>query len=95
WLAALEQQDVPCAPVLERDDVFEHPQITANEMFTIQEHPQAGRVEMFNTPIRLSETPGGLRTPAPLLGQHTEEVLGELGYAAADIQGLRDRKVIL
>jgi len=64
-------------------------------MFTTQEHPQAGRVELFNTPIRLSETPGGVRTPAPLLGQHTDAVLAELGYEASSIQGLRERGVIL
>ena len=95
WLALLEGHDVPCAPVLEQEEVFDHPQITLNQMFTTQEHPQAGRVELFNTPIRLSETPGGVRTPAPLLGQHTDVVLAELGYEASSIQGLRERGVIL
>ena len=94
WLEVLEQNDVPAAPVLERDEVFDHCQIRANEMLTVQEHPQAGRVEMFNIPIRLSETPGSIRRPAPLLGQHSEEVLAELGYDASRIHQLRERKII-
>ena len=90
----MERHDVPVAPVLERDEVFGHPQITANEMLASQEHPVAGRVEMFNIPVRLSDTPGRLVRPAPLLGQHTEEVLAELGYDSARIQQLRERKLI-
>jgi crotonobetainyl-CoA:carnitine CoA-transferase CaiB-like acyl-CoA transferase len=94
WLSILERHDLPAAPVLDRDEVFDHPQIRDNEMLTFQEHPMEGQVEMVNVPVRLSETPGGLRRPAPLLGQHTAEVLGELGYDAARIQQLRDRKVV-
>ncbi len=94
WLSILERHDLPAAPVLDRNEVFDHPQVRENEMLTFQEHPMAGQVEMFNVPVRLSETPGGLRRPAPLLGQHTSEVLGELGYDAARIQQLRDQKVV-
>jgi CoA:oxalate CoA-transferase len=94
WLEVLERHDVAAAPVLERNEVFDHPQVRANEMFAQQQHPQAGRVEMVNIPIRLSETPGGLRRPAPLLGQHTEEVLGELGYDTAQVQQMRESKVV-
>jgi crotonobetainyl-CoA:carnitine CoA-transferase CaiB-like acyl-CoA transferase len=94
WLSVLERHDLPAAPVLERDEVFDHPQVRDNEMLAFQEHPMAGQVEMFNVPVHLSETPGGLRRPAPLLGQHTAEVLGELGYDDARIQQLRDQEVI-
>ena len=94
WLSILERHDLAAAPILERDEVFDHPQIRDNEMLTFLEHPMEGQVEMVNVPVRLSETPGGLRRPAPLLGQHTEEVLGELGYNAARIQQLRDQKVV-
>jgi crotonobetainyl-CoA:carnitine CoA-transferase CaiB-like acyl-CoA transferase len=94
WLQILESHDVAVAPVLERHEVFGHPQIRANQMFTKQQHPQAGQVEMVNIPIQLSDTPGGLRRPAPLLGQHTDEVLQELGYDAAKVQQMRDAKVV-
>ena len=94
WLAVLERHDVPTGPVLERDEVFEHPQITANDMFIRREHPEAGQVEMLDIPIRLSDTPGSIRRPAPTLGEHTEEVLLELGYNAVRIQQLREQKVI-
>ena len=94
WLGIMERHDLPVVPVLEREEVFVHPQIEANGMLATQENPLAGRVEMFSTPVRLSENPGSLRSPAPLLGQHTEEVLEELGYDDAGIQRLREQKVI-
>jgi crotonobetainyl-CoA:carnitine CoA-transferase CaiB-like acyl-CoA transferase len=94
WLQVLERHDVAAAPVLERHEVFDHPQVRANGMLVQQPHPQAGQVEMVGIPIRLSDTPGGLRRPAPLLGQHTDDVLGELGYTAGQIRQLRDAKIV-
>ena len=94
WLEVLERHDVAAAPVLERNEVFGHAQVRANEMFVQQQHPQAGQVEMVNIPIRLSETPGGLRRPAPLLGQHSSEVLAELGYDDAQVQQMREAKIV-
>jgi CoA:oxalate CoA-transferase len=49
-------------------------------MIVEQEHPTAGRISVVGVPVKLSETPGGVRTPAPLLGEHTAEVIGALGY---------------
>ena len=95
WLQVLEQHDVPSMPILEREEVFQHPQIRENQMLTIIDHPQAGQVEMFNIPVRLSETPGSIRRPAPTLGQHTEEILKELGYDDGGITKLREKKVVL
>ena len=94
WLAALGRHDVPCMPILEREEVFDHPQIRQNEMVATIEHPEAGKVEMFNIPVRLSDTPGSIRRPAPLLGQHTDEVLNELGYEESVIQELRADGVV-
>ena len=94
WLRVLEDADVPAAPVLERDQIFDHPQVAANRMLTVQDHSQAGAVDMVNIPVRLSDTPGSLRSPAPVLGQHTGEVLRELGFDDEAINRLRAENVI-
>ena len=94
WLRILEEADVPAAPVLEQDEIFNHPQVTANRMLAVQEHSEAGTVDMVNIPVRLSDTPGGLKSPAPALGQHTGEALRELGYDDETIARLRADKVI-
>ena len=94
WLRVLEDADVPAAPVLERGEIFDHPQVAANRMLTVQDHSQAGAVDMVNIPVRLSDTPGSLRSPAPVLGQHTGEVLRELGFDDEAINRLRAENVI-
>jgi len=57
-------------------------------------HPTIGATRVIGAPIKLSDTPASLRTPPPVLGQHTDAVLAELGYGAAEIAGLRDNRVI-
>ena len=94
WLRVLEEADVPAAPVLEKEEIFTHPQIAANEMLTVQHHSQAGAVDMVNIPVRLSDTPGSLRSPAPTIGEHTEDVLRELGYDDAEVARLKSERVI-
>jgi len=77
------------------DRVLTHPQVAARGALVECEHPVAGRVTSVGPPVRLSDTPGRVRTPAPLLGQHTEEVLSaRLGLTGADIARLRDAGVI-
>jgi len=58
------------------------------------DHAKAGRTRVLGVPFKLSTTPGAVRRPAPTLGQHTDEILGELGYEAAAIADLRARKVV-
>jgi len=94
WLEWLKKGDVPHAPVLSRDEVFRHPQTLENEMVVEINHPITGPVKMLGIPFELSETPGAIRGPSPLLGQHTREVLLELGYSEAEIETLGQQGVI-
>lgn len=95
WQALLMKADIPCAPVLPRSEVFDEPQMVINKMFAQVRHPKAGPITLWTQPLHLSETPPGVRMPPPLLGQHTEEVLKELGYKAKQIVDLRAKEVIL
>ena len=94
WLGLLQDGDVPCAPVLSKEDVFDHPQITENEMIIDVPHPTAGHTQMIGVPVKLSANPPRIRYPSPLQGQHNEEVLEELGYDAEAIEKLRQAGVI-
>ncbi len=93
WLERLEKAGVPCAPVLTRNELIEHPQILAGEMIVEHDHPHAGRLRQTRTAARFSGTTPEYRHGAPLLGEHTEEVLAEAGLDAADIADLTARKV--
>jgi len=94
WLEVLRRHDVPCAPVLSPEEVFDHPQVRENGMVAEVEHPLAGRVTFVAPPVRLSGAPPRVQGPAPLLGQHTEEVLREVGYSEEEIARLRQARVI-
>jgi crotonobetainyl-CoA:carnitine CoA-transferase CaiB-like acyl-CoA transferase len=89
WLAALDAEDVPCAPVLTRDDVHLHPQVQANGIIVEDEHPVVGRVRQARPAERMDGTPSEISRPAPMLGQHTREVLAELGLSEAEVEELR------
>jgi crotonobetainyl-CoA:carnitine CoA-transferase CaiB-like acyl-CoA transferase len=80
WLASLEAEDVPCAPILDPDEVFDHPQIVANEMLVETFHPLAGRTRTVSQPVRLPASEPMVTRRAPLFGEHTEDVLREWGY---------------
>ena len=90
----LDKAGVPCAPVNTLDRVLTDPQTLAREMVVEIRHPFIPDLKLLGIPIKLSDTPGHIRKPPPLKGQHTEEVLTELGYGAADIRALRERKVL-
>lgn len=79
WLERLDAEGVPCAPVLQRHELMDHPQIVENAILQEFEHPEVGDVRQPRPAARFSGTPSGIQGPAPKLGEHTEEVLGELG----------------
>jgi crotonobetainyl-CoA:carnitine CoA-transferase CaiB-like acyl-CoA transferase len=88
WLRALDAAGVPAGPVLDVNAMHTHPQTLARNMVPEVEHPIAGRMQTIGLPVKFSETPGRVAHAAPLFGQHTREVLADLGYAAADIDAL-------
>jgi len=88
WLAALETEGVPCGPINSIADMAADPQTAARDMVVELEHPRAGRTRALGLPIKLSRTPGKVSRPAPVLGEHTREVLAEFGFSAAEIDGL-------
>ncbi len=94
WLVLLAEHDVLTAPVYTYKDVFEDPQLIQNEMVITQNHPVAGPIRVIGIPVKLARTPGQIRTPAPLLGEHTEEILASLGYSEAEIAQLRTTRVV-
>ena len=94
WIARLNAAGVANGEVRDIGQMLNDPQLAAREMVQTLMHPTIGATRVIGAPIKLSATPASLRTPPPVLGQHTDTVLGELGYSAADITGLRDTRVI-
>ncbi len=94
WIAILESHDVLCAPVNRHGDLLGDRQVAASGFLVEQDHPVAGPVRTIATPVRLGSTPGGIRTPAPRLGQDTEAILTGLGLSADDLGRLRRARVI-
>jgi crotonobetainyl-CoA:carnitine CoA-transferase CaiB-like acyl-CoA transferase len=88
WTAALEAEGVPCGPINSVAEMAADPQTLARAMVVELEHPRAGRTRALGLPVKLSATPGEVARPAPLLGQHTREVLREYGFTSREIDDL-------
>ncbi|MPM37097.1 Acetyl-CoA:oxalate CoA-transferase [bioreactor metagenome] len=95
WLAILEEAGIPCAPINTVDRVINDPQIKARDMIVEIEHPVAGKMHLPGIPIKMYKTPGSVDSPAPLLGQHTEEILKELlGMSKEEVDALRAKDIL-
>jgi crotonobetainyl-CoA:carnitine CoA-transferase CaiB-like acyl-CoA transferase len=94
-VAELEQARIPAGPVLDVAQVLEDPQVKARELLKYVDCPGAPLpVPLADTAMRLSATPGGIRHRAPVLGEHTDEVLAEIGFSAAEIKSLRTAEAV-
>jgi crotonobetainyl-CoA:carnitine CoA-transferase CaiB-like acyl-CoA transferase len=90
WIELLLAAGIPCGKIQSVGEVCEDPQIIARDMVVTVEHPKAGAVRVTGVPVKLSDTPGAVTLPPPLLGGHTGQVLAEwLQMSAADVDRLR------
>ena len=89
WVKTLEKAGVPCGPIYNMEQVYADPHVQSREMAVPLEHPKSGSIRNIGVAVKLSDTPGSVRTPAPLLGQHTNEVLTEFGYEDTDIAAFK------
>jgi crotonobetainyl-CoA:carnitine CoA-transferase CaiB-like acyl-CoA transferase len=90
WVAALKAAGVPCGSVRDVAEVLGDAQLDAREMIQTVEHMTAGAVRVLGVPIKLSETPGRVRTAPPALGQHTSQILqSDCGLSPDEIEALR------
>jgi crotonobetainyl-CoA:carnitine CoA-transferase CaiB-like acyl-CoA transferase len=95
WLEVLATRDVWCAPVQTFDDVVADPQVEHNRLLTTVPHPNGGGdVRVVGVPMRFSATPGTIRSGPPAVGQHTDEVLRELGFDDEDVRSMRAEGVV-
>ena len=94
WLDVLKQAGVPCGAVRDLAEVLSDPQLVERMMVVPMHHPKAGPMQVLGVPVKMGETAGGVRTPPPVLGQHTQSILAELGYDAHGISALEQEKVI-
>ena len=94
WTARFEECGVAGGPIYKMDEVFADPQVQYNNMSVPVHIPGVGDVGLINQPFRLSRTPNEIRTVTPECGQHTDEILRELGYQDGDIADLHKRNVV-
>jgi len=94
WLQLFRKAGIPCGPVNTIDNVVSDIQVLHREMLVEIDHPVAGKIKVPGIPVKLSETPGTIRLPPPILGQHTEEILKKMGYSITDIKELKSDNVI-
>ena len=94
WLKMLEEAGVVAGPIYNMDQVYKNPQVLARKMLVDLEDPDLGAIHNIGIPVKLSVTPGQIRTRAPMLGEHSSEVLLERGFSQAEVDELVSAEVV-
>jgi crotonobetainyl-CoA:carnitine CoA-transferase CaiB-like acyl-CoA transferase len=94
WLKIFEDHDIPSAPILLPQEVFDHPQMLQNQLIIEVTDPRIGKISMTGYPVKLSEAPPSVRRIAPALGEHTDEILKEIAYSDEEIKTLRMKQIV-
>jgi len=94
WIALCEAHDIPACKVNTLDDILAHPQIAANGLIVERQDPKRGRISILGPPVKMSAHRVGVERLAPMIGEHTDEVLREFGLSGDEIAGLRASKVV-
>ena len=95
WVPVLQMAGVPCVPCTGMDAIFKDPHCAETDFFIFQDHPMYGRVQLPGVIPQFSETPGAVPRYAPLLGEHTEEVLLEIGYTKEQIEDFKAKRLVV
>jgi len=94
WVEELTKNKLIWSPICTPLEVTRDEQAVANEFFVEMEHPEYGRMKVLNNPIKLSKTPAGIKSRAPELGEHTDQLLVALGYTSEDVKRMKDAGII-
>ena len=94
WDQALQAVSVPCGVINDLADVFSDPQVRHRQMVVEVPHPTLGGIQQTGIPVKFSLTPGVMRRHPPLLGEHNEEILGDLGYSSEEVRHLSEKGII-
>jgi formyl-CoA transferase len=95
WMALCAECDIPATPIYKLDDLPNHPQLKAVDLFRTMQHPSEGSVSYVRPATKFAATPASVRAPAPRLGEHSREVLREAGFADSEIDALVANKVAI
>jgi formyl-CoA transferase/CoA:oxalate CoA-transferase len=94
WVEIMDKAGVPASLIYSLNEVFKDPQVLHRRMLETVQHPKAGAIKVVGIPIKMSDTPGSIRTAPPMLGEHTKQILETLGYVEAEIEEMRKTGII-